>query len=112
MTDYFDTPEEDIDARVVVNYANESSYLEDAKDVETFVKAIEAAERAGVLETQKPQGTNKDWKEVAGVLHDEEQQRYGSEMNAEVPVVTEDYEELKKFASHTELYIDWSSEWE
>lgn len=112
MSDYFDTPEGDIDARVVVNYENESGYLEDENDVETFVKAIEAAERAGVLETQKPQGTNDDWKEAAGVLYDEEEQTFGSSMDAEVPVVTEDYEELKNFTRDTELYIDWSSEWE
>ena len=113
MSDYFDTPEEDIDAKLTVNYENESGYLEDEKDVETFVKAIEAAEREGVLETAKPQGIrNHDWKEAAGVLYDEEEQTFGSSMDAEIPVITEDYKELKNFTRGTELYIEWSSEWE
>lgn len=109
MSDFFDTPEEDIDACVRVNYENDSSILDDAKSVETFIKSIEAAERAGVLETWNPQGLRNDWKEVAGVSYDEEEQIYELLMDGEVSVVTEDYEELENFVRDTELYISQSN---
>lgn len=117
MVNPFDMSEDEIDARVVVKYENEDGYLENRKDVETFVKAIEAAERKGVLETSNLK--NKDngreesaWRDMAGLEYDEGEDNWKPHMEAEVPVVTADYDELKKFTRDTELYIDWSSEWE